>query len=108
MIADGHVFLLAGFFYFYTVPVANELQVLSFVISPQAAAMSVVKIIVSIVCVSFGIAMLTVLKEGPIAAYKARISRCPSKFKFLFYLRFLNCRCKEFMRYTQSILSPSL
>ena len=82
MIAD--VFLLSGFFYFFTVPVANELQVLSFVISPQAAATSVVKIIVSIICVSFGIAMVTVLKEGPIAAYKARISRCLSKFKLHF------------------------
>ena len=51
---------------------AHELQVLSFVISPQATATSVLKIIVSAICVSFGYTAVTALKEGPLATYEDR------------------------------------
>lgn len=68
------LFFVAGIFYYLTVPMAHELKTLSFVISPQATAITVLKIAVATVCVSFGYAMVTVLKEGPIATYEDRSS----------------------------------
>ena len=74
--------LLSGLFYYLAVPVAGELQALSFVMSPQAAATSVVKIAVSALCVSAGYAALAALKEGPLAAYQDRPSAAAAEMSF--------------------------
>ena len=73
-------------FYYLAVPMANDLEALSFVISPQATATSVVKILVSAVCVSFGYATVMALKEGPLATYEGGPHRTELGSRCIFFV----------------------
>ena len=72
---------------------AHDLEALSFVISPQATATTILKGIVSTICVSLGYAMVTVLKEGPMATYEDRTEPSPLEMPIYLNLLFLGNVC---------------
>jgi hypothetical protein len=81
--------LFSGTLYYLVVPSYPQLKNLSFLISPQEAAVSTLKAVMSIVFLTVGYAGITLIVEGPMGPInRIKQERCDSAMSQCFWATF--------------------